>query len=47
MVIGGDFSIILRRGKRSRRGNSNGKVEEFREVVERLNLVDLPLMEGI
>lgn len=44
-IIGDDFNMILRRGEQSRGGNFNGEVEEFKEVMDRLNLVDLPLLE--
>lgn len=45
-VVGGDFNMVLRRLERSDGGNPNGEEEEFKEVVDRLNLVDLPLMGG-
>lgn len=45
-VIGGDFNMILRIEERLGEGNYSGEVEEFREVVDRLNLVNIPLLEG-
>lgn len=45
-IVGGDFNMILSSSERPGGGNFNGEVEEFREVVDRLNLVNLPLVGG-
>lgn len=45
-MVGADFNMILRRWERSGGGNTNVEIEEFKQVVDRLNLMDLPLAGG-
>lgn len=43
-MIGGDFNIILHSRERSGGHTNHGEIEEFREWVDKLDLVDIPLM---
>lgn len=43
-VVGGDFNIVLRRNERSGKNNSITWANEFKDVLEELELVDLPLV---
>lgn len=45
-VIGEDFNMVLSIGEGSRNDNFNGEVEEFKDFVDMLYLVDLPQMGG-
>lgn len=40
------FNMILNKGKRSRENANQREIEEFGEWVDKLELVDIPLMEG-
>lgn len=45
-VIGGDFNMVLHMHERLGSGTRSGEVEEFREMVDNLKLVDLLLRGG-
>ncbi|KAJ9671078.1 hypothetical protein PVL29_027188 [Vitis rotundifolia] len=45
--VGGDFNIILSQGERSRQGNLTSAMRRFAQVINELELVDLPLQRGV
>lgn len=45
-IIRGDFNMTLRREKRSGNNFSATEASEFREVIERMGMVDLSLSKG-
>ena len=44
--VGGDFNIILSQGERSRQGRITSAMRRFAQVIDELELVDLPLQGG-
>ena len=44
--VGGDFNIILSQGERSRQGRITLAMRRFAQVIDELELVDLPLQGG-
>ncbi|KAJ9701691.1 hypothetical protein PVL29_006878 [Vitis rotundifolia] len=45
--LGGDFNITLSQWERSRQGHLNGAMRRFAQVANDLDLLDLPLQEGL
>lgn len=45
-IIGGDFNLTLRREERRDNNFSATEATEFKEVMDRLGVVDLPLFKG-
>ncbi|RVW62494.1 hypothetical protein CK203_064025 [Vitis vinifera] len=44
--VGGDFSVILSQGERSRQGRITPAMRRFAQVMDDLELIDLPLQGG-
>ena len=44
--VGGDFNIILSQGERSRQGRITSAMKRFAQIIDYLELVDLPLQGG-
>ncbi|RVW93100.1 putative ribonuclease H protein [Vitis vinifera] len=44
--VGGDFNIILSQGERSKQGRVTSAMRRFAQVIDDLELVDLPLQGG-
>ncbi|RVW49728.1 hypothetical protein CK203_070052 [Vitis vinifera] len=44
--LGGDFNITLFQGERSRQGRITGAMRRFAQMVDELELIDLPLQGG-
>ena len=44
--VGGNFNIILSQGERSRQGRVTSAMRRFAQVIDELELVDLPLQGG-
>ncbi|RVW95136.1 putative ribonuclease H protein [Vitis vinifera] len=44
--VGGDFNIILSQGERSRQGRVTSAMRRFAQVMDELELIDLPLQGG-
>ncbi|RVW77204.1 hypothetical protein CK203_043344 [Vitis vinifera] len=44
--LGGDFNVTLSQRERSRQGSLNGAMRRFAQVVDDLDLIDLPLQGG-
>ena len=45
--IGGDFNVILSQRERSIQGRISGAMRRFAQVVDDLELLDLPLQGGV
>ena len=45
--IGGDFNVILSQRERSSQGRISGAMRRFAQVVDELELLDLPLQGGV
>lgn len=45
-VIGGDFNMIMHMKERSSVCTNYKEIEEFREMIDKLDLVDFPLVGG-
>ena len=45
--LGGDFNVTLSQRERSRQGSLNGAMRRFAQVVDDLDLIDLPLQGGV
>lgn len=43
-MVEGDFNMVLHNRERSGGNTNQGEIEEFREWVDMLELVDLPLV---
>ncbi|RVX07561.1 Transposon TX1 uncharacterized 149 kDa protein [Vitis vinifera] len=44
--LGGDFNVILSQRKRSRQGRLTGAMRSFAQIVDELELLDLPMQGG-
>lgn len=44
--MGGDFNMVLHMRERSGLNTRMGEIEEFKEMIDLLGLVDLPLRGG-
>ena len=44
--LGGDFNVTLSQREKSRQGSLNGAMRRFAQVVDDLDLIDLPLQGG-
>ena len=45
--LGGDFNVTLYQRERSNQGRLTGAMRRFAQVVDELELLDLPLQEGV
>ena len=45
--VGGDFNVTLSQRERSSQGSLNGAMRRFAQVVDELELLDLPLQGGV
>lgn len=45
-AVGGDFNMVLRSNERSGDQFSRACAKEFKEILDKLDLMDLPLVEG-
>ena len=45
--LGGDFNVILSQRKRSRQGRLTGAMRRFAQIVDELELLDLPMQGGL
>ena len=45
--IGGDFNVILSQREKSNQGRISGAMRRFAQVVDELELLDLPLQGGV
>ncbi|XP_059599050.1 uncharacterized protein LOC132255193 [Vitis vinifera] len=45
--LGGDFNVILSQRERSRQGRLSGAMRSFAQIVDDLELIDLPMQGGI
>ena len=44
--VGGDFNVTLAQGERSRQGRVTSAMRRFAQVMDDLELIDLPLQGG-
>lgn len=45
-VAGGDFNVVMKSSERSGETFSSRCADEFKDIMERLEMVDLPLTGG-
>ena len=45
--LGGDFNVILSQRERSNQGRLTGAMRRFAQIVEELEIIDLPLQGGV